>query len=103
MEMAALLRTELSQRGIDTGSSNCQIVPIGFEREELACRFYQILADRGVLSAVFLSPAVPLGKGVVRFSTHCELEPTDVANAADAAAVAMDELGIERKAKREAA
>jgi CAI-1 autoinducer synthase len=103
LEMGALLRQELSLRGIDTGTSACQIVPIGFESEQLACRFYQILMEHGVLSAVFLSPAVPLGKGVVRFSTHSQLKPEEVVRAADAAAAALDELGIARRAKQRAA
>jgi len=103
LEMGALLRQELAQRGIDTGPSACQIVAVEFDSEQLACEFYQALVRHGVITSVFVSPATPLGKGLVRFSTHSQLQPEEVVRAADAAAAAMTELGIARAEKQKAA
>src|SRR5687768_18282069 len=49
LNMAALLRDELRARGIDTGPSACQIVPIMFDREIDACRFYGKMRERRIL------------------------------------------------------
>jgi CAI-1 autoinducer synthase len=103
LEMAALLRQELSSRGIDTGASASQIVAIEFNHEQLASSFYQLMRDRGILTAIFLSPATPDGISVARFSTHAHLEAADVVRAADAAAEVMDVLGVARKSKQQAA
>jgi CAI-1 autoinducer synthase len=97
LEMAVQLRQELSQFGIDTGTSACQVVPIEFPSEQQACRFYQLLCDRGVLTSVFIQPAMPVGIGMVRFSTHSDLRPDEVVRVAAAAAEAMDEMGLLRK------
>ena len=101
--MGALLRQELSQRGIDIGTSGCQIVSLELDNEQLACDFYRILIRNGVVSSVFLSPATPLGKGLVRFSTHSHLVPQDLVRVADACAAAMDELGLARVEKQKVA
>ena len=103
MAMADLFRQELSQHGISTGTSRSQIVPIEFESEQLSCRFYQLLRERGVLASVFIQPAVPVGTGMVRFSMHAELDPSEVVRAAEVAAEAMDILGLHRERRQAAA
>jgi len=103
LEMGALLRQELSQRGIDIGTSGCQIVSLELDNEQLACDFYRILVRNGVVSSVFLSPATPLGKGLVRFSTHSQLKAEEIVRTADACATAMDELGLARAEKQKVA
>lgn len=103
LAMGALLRQELAQRGIDTGTSGCQIVPIEFHDEQIASSFYQLMRERGVLTSVFLAPTVPDGTSLIRFSAHSELTPAEVVVAADAAAEVMDALGLRREAKQVAA
>jgi CAI-1 autoinducer synthase len=103
MEKAATFRRELAIRGIDTGTSGCQIVPVEFPSEAQACRFYELLRRRGVLTSVFLPPAVPDKTGLVRFSVHSEVSEKDLLFAADASAEALDEMGIERLSNHEAA
>ena len=101
-EMASLLRRELSARGISTGRSACQIVPVEFEGAELACRFEQLLLDRGILASVLPPPAVE-GTGTVRFLVHAGIRAEQVVAAAEAAAEAMDALGLRRSAGMRAA
>jgi len=103
LEMAGLLREELSSRGIDTGKSGSQIVAIEFNDEQLASSFYQVMREKGVLTSIFLSPATPDGVSVARFSTHAHLESADVVRAAEASAEAMDALGLRRNHKQAAA
>lgn len=95
LEMAALLRREMASRGIPTGTSGCQIVPVAFPSERQACQFYQLLRDRGVLTSVFIPPAVPNGTGLVRFSIHSEITAAQVLTAANAAADALAEMQID--------
>jgi CAI-1 autoinducer synthase len=96
LAMAALLREELSARGIDTRPSVSQIVPIAFDREIDACAFFGKLRDRGVLVSVFVAPGVDEGTGVARLSCHSELTPAIVRRVADAALESLTELGIRR-------
>lgn len=103
LELASLLRQEFAIRGIDSGTSGCQIVPVEFPSEFLACKFYELMRQRGILTSVFLPPTVPDRTGLVRFSLHAQLNKADVIRAADAAADVLDEMGIERLSKHEAA
>jgi hypothetical protein len=51
----------------------------------------------GVLTSVFVHPAVPQGAGLVRFSAHAHLTPSDVLRTALALAESLAELGIDPK------
>jgi len=88
LAMAELLRRRLNQGGIDTAGSASQIISVFFKGED-ACRFYGGLRDRGILTSVFLFPAVPRGMSLVRFSVYAEITERDVHYTADAALEVM--------------
>jgi CAI-1 autoinducer synthase len=90
LAMAALLRAELTKRGVDTHPSTSQIVPIAFHREADACRFFGALRDRGVLTSIFVAPGVDEGTGVARLSCHAELTPEQVVRAAGVIAESLE-------------
>jgi CAI-1 autoinducer synthase len=98
LAMAALLRDELARRGIDTRPSSSQIVPIAFDLETDACRFFGNMRDRGVLVSIFVAPGVDEGTGVARLSCHADLTPAIVKRVADVASQSMGEIGIRRHA-----
>jgi CAI-1 autoinducer synthase len=93
LDAAQALRKEFQARGIDTGTSRCQVVSIEAGDEVEACRLYGLLRDRGVLTSVFLPPSSPAGAGVVRFSLHSEVDPDQVVLVADKVAEALGEMG----------
>lgn len=96
LAMAALLRSELHKRSVDTGPSSSQIVPIAFELETDACRFFGLMRDRGILVSIFVAPGVDEGTGVARLSCHAELTPAIVTRVADAVAESLAEIGIKK-------
>jgi len=75
---AEYFRRQMQSRGIDVGDSQCQIVSIRFGDEQESCDFYSRMRDHGVLTSVFLYPAIPLGQGLVRFSVHSEATREDL-------------------------
>lgn len=93
MQSAAMLREEFASIGVDTGDSRCQIVSIMFRSERAACRFYGGLRARGILSSVFVYPAVPLKLGLLRFSVHSELTSTERKRVVAATAEVLEEIG----------
>jgi CAI-1 autoinducer synthase len=93
MQSAAKLRDELAQIGVDTGDSCCQIVSMMFASERSACEFYAGLRARGILTSVFVFPAVPLGLGLVRFSVHSELTQAERQRVVACTAEVLDEIG----------
>src|SRR5262249_46692141 len=96
LAMAALLREELARRGVDPRPSTSQIVPIAFDLETDACRFFGQMRDRGILVSIFVAPGVDEGTGVARLSCHSELTPAIVKRVADAVAASLGEIGIKR-------
>ena len=94
-QVAALLRQELNERGIDTGASASQVISVPFTSEFDTCQAFGKLRDRGILTSVFIAPAAPLGKGFIRLSVNCEITVQDAKTAAQAL---FDVIGeIERK------
>ncbi len=88
LRMADRLRSRLHEHGIDTAGSSSQIISIYFKDEE-ACTFYAELRRRGILSSVFVYPAVPRGMSLVRFSVYSELSDEDVHYVANCAVEAL--------------
>lgn len=84
LAMAALLRERLHAHNIDTGNGSSQIVSVFFKGEE-ACRFYEELRRRKILTSVFVYPAVPRGMSLVRFSVYSALSSEDINYTADCA------------------
>jgi len=48
------------------------------EDEQESCDFYSRMRQLGVLTSVFLYPAIPLGQGLVRFSVHSEISKAEL-------------------------
>ncbi|MDE0839028.1 MAG: aminotransferase class I/II-fold pyridoxal phosphate-dependent enzyme [Kiritimatiellae bacterium] len=97
MRKAELLRRELAEIGVDTGDSQCQIVSIMFDGEDAACRFYAGLRERKILTSVFVAPAIPLGKGLVRFSVHSELTDAEVDHVVASTEEVLAKMGVRRQ------
>lgn len=95
LAMGAKLRQEMTNLGIPTGLSACQLVSIQLPTEPLTAALYGKLRDRGILASVFVYPAMPYGSGLVRFSAHAQLVPEDMVRTALALAESLDELGVD--------
>lgn len=93
LAMAALLRAGLRRRGVRTAPGAGPIIAIRL-RGEAACELYARLRRQGILTSVFVYPAVPKGTSVVRFSVHADVGEADVRRAAECAATALREMGL---------
>jgi CAI-1 autoinducer synthase len=94
LAMAELLRARLNQAGIGTAGSASQIISVFFRNEE-ACRFYQALRDRRILTSVFVFPAIPKGISLARFSVYSELTEQDIHYVADSTIEVLAEMGLQ--------
>lgn len=97
LQMAALLRKYLLERGIDPGLSSSQIISLYFDRDPLAAKFYGLMRKQGILVSVFTAPAVPRDTSLARFSIHCEVTAEDMLRVANAAADAIAKMGVQVK------
>lgn len=79
LENAALLRQKLAARGLETGDSTTQIVPVIVGEESAAMAAMRALAERGILAAAVRPPTVPPGSSRLRLSltTLITREQTD--------------------------
>lgn len=93
LAMAELLRARLQEEGVDTGQSASQIISIYFS-EQNACRFYAELREQGVLTSVFVYPAVPKGISLARFSVYSDLTSDDINYVADCSIAALKKMGL---------
>lgn len=91
-EMAGVLREEMTEQGLPVGTSESQIVSLATHSKEYACELYAEMRTRGVLSAVFLEPAVPVGTGLLRFSIHAESNRSEMIRTAHVMRECMDLL-----------
>lgn len=65
---ANYIRTNLKNYGFNVEESRTAIVPVIIGDDELAFKAWKILYDEGVFVNVFISPAAPLGKQMLRTS-----------------------------------
>ncbi|HNC98766.1 MAG TPA: aminotransferase class I/II-fold pyridoxal phosphate-dependent enzyme, partial [Myxococcota bacterium] len=96
LQAAEVFRAGLVAEGVDVGCSACQIVSLELDSEIATAALYGRLRDQGILSSVFTHPAMPYGKGLVRFSFHTGLDLGRVAQAAVVVARTLDALAIPR-------
>jgi CAI-1 autoinducer synthase len=94
LQMGALLRKYLVERGIDPGLSASQIISLYFDSDPLAAKFYGLMRDKGILVSVFTAPAVPRDTSLARFSIHSDTTPADMQRVADATAECIEKLGV---------
>ncbi len=65
----------LKDLGFNTGTSETPIIPVGVVEDEAAFRMAMMLHEEGVFANVAVSPAVPVGKALIRTSymaTHTQ-------------------------------
>jgi CAI-1 autoinducer synthase len=94
LEMGALFRKLLLERGIDPGPSSTQIISLYFDKDGLAANFYGLMRKRGILISVFTAPAVPRDTSLARFSIHCEVTEEDMRRVADATVECVAKMGV---------
>ncbi len=97
LEMGALLRNLLLEKGIDPGLSQSQIISLYFDKDGLAANFYGQMQKRGILVSVFTAPAVPRDTSLARFSIHAKTTPQDMQRVADATAESLAEMKVTPK------
>lgn len=79
LKLAATLRRELADvRGLNTGGSESQIVPLIVGDAAEAVRLADGLAAEGLLVLPIRPPTVPRGTARLRISLSCEHTPADV-------------------------
>jgi 7-keto-8-aminopelargonate synthetase-like enzyme len=78
-EVSLHLRDGLVKKGFDILGSNSQIVPVLMGEEMRGSRAKDFLEKNGFTSSLFMCPAVPKGKSILRFSlcSDITLEETD--------------------------
>ncbi|MFJ2544937.1 aminotransferase class I/II-fold pyridoxal phosphate-dependent enzyme [Pseudomonas sp. NPDC087612] len=94
LDNASEFRRQLQEAGVAVGDSQCQIVSLFFDDEQQACVFYGKLQQRGVLTSVFLQPAIPAGMGVVRYSIHSQLSAAELDKAVAATLQTLMEMDL---------
>jgi CAI-1 autoinducer synthase len=97
LEMGALLRKYLLERGINPGQSNSQIISLYFDEDPLAAKFYGLMRKKGILVSVFTAPAVPRDTSLARFSIHSEVTAEDMLRVAEAVAECIAKMGVSVK------
>lgn len=92
--MAARLRTQLNDAGIDTGPSQCQIVSMFFDGHNKAPQLYAALKEEMILTSVFLPPAVANDTSILRCSIYALMTPEDIDKMAEAIIRLMKRLSL---------
>ncbi|HED30813.1 MAG TPA: quorum-sensing autoinducer synthase [Prosthecochloris aestuarii] len=92
-EKSAFLRDGLRQLGYNIASSS-QIIAVesGFEHDTEA--FRDALEERNVFGSVFLTPATPKNRSLMRFSLHCDITPAELEYVLNVCAEVRDEVGM---------
>jgi CAI-1 autoinducer synthase len=92
-ENAEFFRDGLRRLGYNI-SSQSQVVALegGLESDTELLR--DALEERGVFGSVFMSPATPKTRSLMRFSVHSGLEKSELQKVLDVCAVIRDEIGM---------
>ncbi|MEM8773012.1 MAG: alpha-hydroxyketone-type quorum-sensing autoinducer synthase [Pseudomonadota bacterium] len=90
----AYLRDGLAAEGFEVGESDSQIIALVTGANSATKAFRDALAKRGVFGSVFLPPATPKNKSLIRFTVNAGLYREDLDRTIAACAEARDELGL---------
>ncbi len=71
---AGIIRKELQRMGYDVPDGQTAIVPVMLYDDSKACQLWQGLYDEGVFVNVFIAPATPPGKAMLRNSLTASLQ-----------------------------
>lgn len=75
LDRAALFRARLQAAGLDTGSSESQIIPVMVGENERAIRLQRRLLEQGILAVAIRPPTVPRGTARLRLAVSLEHTP----------------------------
>lgn len=76
--VSSYMRGKLNTRGFETLESGSQIIPVLIGAETKCIQTKAYLEDRGFTTAVFMCPAVPKGKAVIRFSLCSDITAEEI-------------------------
>lgn len=91
-DMAALLRRELSLRGLPSGTSATHIVPVILGTNEKALHVAGQLQAAGFAAKAIRPPTVPAGTSRIRLSLTCKITAEDVRRIVDVIFAACERL-----------
>jgi 7-keto-8-aminopelargonate synthetase-like enzyme len=94
LERAAQFRMRLQERGLDTGSSESQIIPVMVGDNERAVRLHRRLVEQGVLAVAIRPPTVPRGTARLRLSVCLGHSPEVLSQVAEIIAKAAQIEGV---------
>lgn len=77
-QLAALLRTELTESGFSTGSSQTPIVPLIVGESSKALAFADKLRQRGFMAVAIRPPTIPPGTSRIRLSISAAHDSTEI-------------------------
>jgi 8-amino-7-oxononanoate synthase len=94
LEHSAKFRVRLRELGLDTGSSESQIIPVMVGDNERAVRLHRRLVEWGILAVAIRPPTVPRGSARLRLSVSLEHTPEILNRVAGVIAEAAQREGI---------
>ncbi|MGQ9921171.1 MAG: 8-amino-7-oxononanoate synthase [Desulfobacca sp.] len=100
LEQAALLRQHLRAGGLETLTSETQIVPVLVGDNALALAYAAALRQWGLMAVAIRPPTVPPGGARLRLSLSAAHNAAELAQAAATIVRVGQELGIPEKSKR---
>ncbi len=82
LDQAAGFRKQLRESGLDTGTSESQIIPVMVGDNERALRLHRRLVDQGILAVAIRPPTVPRGTARLRLSVSLDQTPDQLSQVA---------------------
>ena len=93
-ETTTYMKGELQALGFDTGDSESPVIPIGVGDDLLTFKMVHRLHEEGVFVNCVISPAVPVGRAMIRTSYMATHTRAHLDRALDALARVGRELGL---------
>jgi 7-keto-8-aminopelargonate synthetase-like enzyme len=72
---AAVFRKRLRELGLETGTSESQVIPVMVGDNERAIRLHRRLVEQGILAVAIRPPTVPRGTARLRLSVRLDHTP----------------------------
>ncbi len=93
-ENADYLRTQLDQLGYNVSASQSQIISLesGDEKQTMILR--DALESRGLFGAVFMAPATPKKRSIIRFSVQASMSKQDMQHMINVCRDVREEVGM---------
>lgn len=94
MKVSSHMRERLLQEGFDTLNSESQIIPVLIGKESKSIQAKTFLESRGYAASLFIFPAVPKGKSILRFSLCSDITISEVEEIISILKEARTEIGF---------